>query len=68
MAVFFRCGNENAHGRNRTNYKIAVASLKFLFLLQAKSVNRNFQGSAYTSGTTSQKTPRSDPSSAVGVL
>ena len=47
MAVFVGCGNENTHGRNRTNYKMAVASLKFFFFLKAKSVNRNVQGSAF---------------------
>ena len=47
MAVFVGCGNENTHGRNRTNYKMAVASLKFFFFLKAKSINRNVQGSAF---------------------
>ena len=41
------CGNENEHGQNRTNYKMAVTSLKFVFFLKAKSVNRNVQGSAF---------------------
>ena len=47
MAVLAGCGNENAHGRNRTNYNMAVASLKFFFFLKAISVNRNIQGSAF---------------------
>ena len=47
MAVFVGCGNENAHGRNRTNYKMVVASLKFFFFPEGKSVNRNVQGSTF---------------------
>ena len=47
MPVFVGCGNEIAHGRNRTNSKMAVALLKFFFFLKAKSVNRNVLGSAF---------------------
>ena len=47
MAIFVGCGKENAHGRNRTKYKMTVASIKFFFFLKEKSVNRNVQSSAF---------------------
>ena len=46
-AVFVGCGNENAHGKNRKKYKMAVASLKanhvFLFS-QSKICKQKFPG------------------------